>query len=300
MNKLKSWIHAARPRTLPLALSSTLLGSFLADADHAIKIPVLVFAIITTILLQILSNLANDYGDFTKGTDRQDRIGPKRMVATGAISPKEMKLGVIFTSILALISGSILILVGIPGIISIKSVIFLLLGLAAIAASIKYTVGKKPYGYVGLGDIAVFIFFGLIGVVGTYYLHTGALKFAIILPAISIGLLSAGVLNLNNMRDEKSDIISNKRTLVVLMGGKIAKFYHFILILGSIISATAYTIICYKSPWQLLFFLATPLLVKDINLVFKNINPEELNPELRYLALSTFIFSICFGLGNIL
>lgn len=292
-----AWLHAMRLRTLPLALSSTLFGSFLAVADGTFKWSVFLLAATTTTLLQILSNLANDYGDFTKGTDSKGRIGPLRMVTSGAITPKAMIRGIILVVLLTLVSGLSLIYFGLGKSFGITQLIFFFLGVAAIVAAIKYTVGKKPYGYQGFGDLFVFIFFGLVGVGGTYYLHSGFFKYSILLPAASIGLLSAGVLNLNNLRDFFTDRKAGKRTLVVILGTRKAKLYHFLLISGAFMLTFIYSLYHFHSAYQLLFLLSVPLFVNDIKTVLTNTSPADLNPELRRLALSTLVFTLSYGLG---
>ena len=236
---LRPWIEAFRLRTLPLALSNTIIGSCLAAADDKFRWSVFGLAALTTVLLQIMSNMANDYGDFVNGKDTAERIGPKRMVQSGEITPKTMLRGIIVIGILCAVSGVSLILIGTAGMDITNLLIFSILGLAAIAAAIKYTVGKNPYGYRGLGDIFVFIFFGLVGVIGTYFLHTQAFRIDLILPASAIGFLSVGVLNMNNMRDYEQDKKAGKRTIVVAMGEKNAAYYHLFLVGG----AAALTII---------------------------------------------------------
>jgi 1,4-dihydroxy-2-naphthoate polyprenyltransferase len=227
---MNHWIHAARPRTLPLAFSSTLLGSLLAWHDRPFKVSVFILALLTTLFLQILSNLANDYGDSVNGMDNEHRVGPQRTVQSGAISRKAMLAAIIVTSTLALITGILLIAFGFDFSLSPTVIIFFLLGLASLAAAIKYTVGKNPYGYRGFGDLFVYIFFGLTGVLGTYFLHTGSIPWMMLLPASAIGFLSTAVLNLNNMRDVEGDARSGKRTLVVIMGNDKAHYYHLLLI----------------------------------------------------------------------
>lgn len=293
-------MHAFRLRTLPLAMSSTILGSFVAAAERKFSWNVFILTSVTTVLLQILSNLANDYGDFKKGTDTPDRIGPLRMVQSGQIKPGEMLMAISVVIILTLITGISLIFSGTEGQGNNIKLLFLILGIGAIFAAVKYTVGKNPYGYKGFGDIFVFIFFGLIGVLGTFYLHTHYFKPDLILPAASIGFLSAGVLNLNNMRDYQSDKKNRKRTLVVIMGSEKAKFYHLGLIIGAIGTVILYTMLNFKSPYQFLFLVPVPFFIQNVIIVFKNKKPIELNAELRKLALSTLIFSITFGLGLML
>jgi 1,4-dihydroxy-2-naphthoate octaprenyltransferase len=295
--EIKIWIKAFRLRTLPLALSSVALGCFVANYDGALNWKVCVLAASTTLFLQILSNLANDYGDSKHGTDNLDRVGPLRAVQSGIIAPKEMKQVVILFMTLSFISGLWLIYEGTKGIPLINVVLFLALGLGAIAAAVKYTIGDHPYGYSGFGDLFVFIFFGLTGVIGTYYLNTHKLNWEILLPASAMGFLSAGVLNLNNMRDRVNDEISGKHTLVVKMGMQKAKWYHFFLLLGSVLSGLTYMLINYHSPFQLLFLITLPMLWINVAVVFKNTVPQELDPYLKKLALASLLFSFAFGIG---
>jgi len=297
---IKPWIEAARLKTLPLALASPLMGSFLAWSEGRFQWVVFILATTTTLLLQILSNLANDYGDFASGADNDERIGPRRLVQSGEITPQKMKAGIIINIILALISGVLLIYFGAKGKDSLIIFLFLVLGMAAIVAAIKYTVGKNPYGYRGLGDISVFLFFGLIGVLGTHFLHTGSFNAWHALPASAIGLLSAGVLNLNNLRDYESDKKFHKRTLVVWMGNQKAKYYHLGLIIASAILGPLYVLFNYHSAYQFLFLLAFPLFILNIKAVFSYTNPMELYPELKRLALATLLFAITFGIGMVL
>ena len=270
--KLKAWISAARLRTLPLSISGILVGSAFAyqrlDYWNATKsflqnknveesglsklidafnfefnyiIPIL--ALITTLGFQILSNFANDYGDGVKGTDNEDRIGPMRALQSGIISPKEMKRAMVITAVLTLISAILLIYVSLGIERLLISLFFLVLGIAAIWAAIKYTVGDNAYGYRGLGDVFVFIFFGPVSVMGIYFLITKGLEWFMIFPSITVGLLSVAVLNLNNMRDIESDKKAGKNTIVVKMGLAKAKLVHYgfvvIAFLCAVISTTS-------------------------------------------------------------
>jgi 1,4-dihydroxy-2-naphthoate octaprenyltransferase len=291
------WVNAARPRTLPLALSSTTLGSFLAASDHAFSGSVFVLASLTTVLLQILSNMANDYGDYMNGKDTVHRIGPQRMVQSGQISPQRMLTALYCLAFTTLCAGIALIVVGTRNAPAGSTIFFLFLGMSAIVAAITYTVGKNPYGYRGFGDFSVFIFFGLAGSLGTYYLHTHQMRFDLLLPATSIGLLSMGVLNLNNLRDERSDRLAKKRTLVVLIGTSRAKLYHMALLVTAVSTGLAYTLLNFRSGYQFLFLLPLPLLLQNISIVFRNTRPAELNAELKRLSLSTLLFSLTFGVG---
>lgn len=296
---IKNWISAFRLRTLPLALSNTIVGSALAVMEGGFRWPVFVWAAVTTVLLQILSNMANDYGDFVNGKDTAERIGPKRMVQSGEISAKTMLQGMIVIGILCAISGVTLIVVGTSGMDISGLLIFGVLGLAAIAAAVKYTVGKNPYGYRGLGDIFVFVFFGLVGVLGTCFLHTQSFSWDALLPASSVGLLSVGVLNMNNMRDYEADKKSGKRTIVVAMGEKKAAYYHLFLITGAMFLSVIFTILNYHSVWQWLFLLCLPLLFLNLRKVFSYKNGAELYPELPRVSMATLIFSLLFLIGAI-
>ena len=243
---LQIWLDAARPKTLPLALVSILTGSVLAYAAGQFSLPISLMAFITATLLQILSNLANDYGDAVKGTDNEKRLGPLRALQSGAVTKEQMKQAIGFNIVLTVISGLILVFYSLSSLESILT--FIGLGILAILAAIAYTMGSKPYGYVGLGDISVFLFFGLLGVSGTYFLHTGHVDTTLFLPALGCGLLAVAVLNINNMRDIENDRECGKRTVAVRLGQRKAKQYHFILLGGAILAFAAYLLIQDK-PW---------------------------------------------------
>lgn len=293
-------MSAFRLRTLPLSLSSIALGSFLAEGIGAFRWSVFLLAALTTLFLQILSNLANDYGDSVKGVDNADRIGPQRSVQSGAISSKSMRNAIVVFSVLSLVSGVWLILEGTVGLNQLYVFGFLALGLGAIAAAIKYTVGERPYGYSGMGDLFVFIFFGLTGVAGTYFLHTHRFDWIVLLPASAIGCLSAGVLNLNNLRDRENDKRSGKNTLVVKLGARVGKIYHLTLLIVAVSAGVIFTALNYHSPTQLLFLITLPLLFINSRAVLTNEKPRELDPQLKKLALTTFLFALTFGTGLII
>ncbi|AZJ37060.1 1,4-dihydroxy-2-naphthoate octaprenyltransferase [Tenacibaculum singaporense] len=311
---MKNYIKAARLRTLPLSVSGIIVGAAIGNYDYInntesffccfgcplfFQTGIFWLAILTTIGFQVLSNFANDYGDGVKGTDNQ-REGEARMVASGVITPKQMKNAMIVTGVFTTIIALLLIYVSFGKDNFLYSIIFFGLGIASIVAAIKYTVGKSAYGYSGFGDVFVFIFFGLLAVVGTYFLYTKQLNFMIFLPAITVGLLSTAVLNLNNMRDRENDAKSGKNTLVVKMGAESAKFYHYFLIVASLMFALLYTVIKFQSPYQFLFIIAYLPLVKHLVFVYKNKEEALLDGELKKVALSTFLFSILFGLGQVL
>jgi 1,4-dihydroxy-2-naphthoate octaprenyltransferase len=295
---MKVWIKALRPRTLPLALSSIAMGSFLSVAYNAFNVLICILAVITTAFLQMLSNLANDYGDYQHGADSAVRKGPSRMVQSGKIKPSRMKKVIYIFIILSLASGITLLIISFEDNWD-KFLPFLILGIACILAAIGYTMGGKPYGYAGLGDISVFIFFGFIGVAGSFYLFTHSWENTIILPAISCGLFSVAVLNVNNIRDIDSDREAGKFSIPVRIGRKNAIVYHWILILGGIAGAIAFTLLNLQSSWQWLFLVSVPFLLKN-GIKVSKVASEELDPYLRQMALSTLLFVITFGLGLVI
>lgn len=297
--KLKTWISAARLRTLPLSVSGIITGTALAIEYNTFSWNIFMYAIFTTLGLQILSNFANDYGDGIKGTDNHERVGPMRALQSGIITDKEMKKAMIFTSVITMLFALALIYAAFGSENFLFSVLFFLLGLASIAAAIKYTVGESAYGYRGLGDIFVFIFFGLLSVLGMFFLYRHQLSAILVLPAISIGLLSTAVLNLNNMRDRISDENAGKHTLVVKLGSKNAKKYHYSLILIALITQICFVFFT-ENYWLSLTFIAFIPLVLHVTTVVENTVPKNLDPELKKVALSTFLFSLLFLVGALL
>ncbi|MDI1321379.1 MAG: 1,4-dihydroxy-2-naphthoate polyprenyltransferase [Algoriphagus sp.] len=292
--KKEAWLHAVRLRTLPLALASIFAGSFLAAWKDSFRWEILLLASLTTIFLQILSNLSNDYGDTVHGADSADRQGPVRAVQSGLISLAEMKRAMYFFGFLSLISGLFLLFLALQD--WKLFAIFLGLGLAAIWASISYTSGKNPYGYAGLGDISVFIFFGLLGVLGTYFLHTLSFEPIAIGIAVSLGCFSATVLNINNIRDIDSDKLAGKRSIPVRIGREKAIQYNWALImtgnifLGGFASTTG-------EWYTLLSFFAFLIMIKVGAGVQMAKSSAETDPYLKKMALSTLLWVILFGIG---
>ncbi|MFT6746967.1 MAG: 1,4-dihydroxy-2-naphthoate octaprenyltransferase [Glaciecola sp.] len=295
--KIKAWLAAFRLRTLPLAFSSIITGSAIAYYHFSFDALIFSLALLTTLFLQVLSNLANDYGDSEHGADNENRIGPERTVQSGAISKKHMKIAMVVFSILALSSGIPLIVEGTKNINLKWFLIFLILGIGSIAAAIKYTAGKNPYGYKGLGDVFVFIFFGLVGVIGTFILQFQYInRFLLIeslFPAIAMGCFSAAVLNMNNMRDHLNDKNSGKITLAVRLGTKGSKIYHSTLIFTGIASMYYFGYISHFGTTDYLF-LSVPNLLFIVHLLkVINVTDEKYyDPELKKIALTTFLFSI--------
>lgn len=300
MASVSAWVESFRLHTLPLSLSTIILGSLLAAYHHEFQWSVFVWAILTTLFLQILSNLANDYGDAEKGVDNEDRLGPKRGLQAGAISIKQMRQAIIVFVILSLVSGIFLIIDGTKGLELSYGLVLFVIGIGAIVAAMKYTMGKNPYGYSGFGDVFVFIFFGLVGVLGSYFLHTHTLSASEVLPAISIGCFSAGVLNLNNLRDRENDKVHGKHTLVVRLGLKKAKHYHAVLLIVGMATAVAYSLLNTATIWAWIYLFSFIGIIKSIVVVQRNEDPKELYPELKRLSLSALAFAVLFGLGLVL
>lgn len=298
-DKIKSWITAFRLRTLPLSLSCIAMGSFLAYFRSSFDWSIFIFSFATTIFLQILSNLANDYGDAIFGADNEYRKGPNRMVQDGQITKNQMKKMIIFFGIISFVTG--LILLYISNLDSRSYIFFLVLGILAIVAAVNYTIGmKKPYGYKGFGDISVYIFFGLVAVLGSYYLHAKSLDWQLILPASTCGFFATAVLNINNMRDIESDKIAGKISIPVRIGLIKALIYHAILLIAGLTFSLVFILLNYKSPVQFIFLLSLPLLVKNYFGVKRANSPIEIDPFLKQMALTTLIFVSLFGVGLIL
>ena len=294
--KFKLWISAFRLRTLPLALTSIGMGAALASYNLSFSWPILIGGVSTTLFLQILSNLANDYGDYTNGADNETRIGPTRAMQTGLISVAEMKTAIVVFIVLSLISGCFLLYVAFAHqAISWLPVLFFLLGLGCIAAAIKYTAGKNPYGYKGFGDLFVFVFFGWVGVCGTYFLMTKEFSWDILLPSTTMGLFAAAVLNINNIRDIDTDAQAGKKTLAMRLGYKPARLYHVVIILIAIACAFAFIMKKDLEYGWLLFPGILPALWNAAS-VYKNEDPTRLDPWLKQMVFSSLIFLVFFTL----
>lgn len=292
--KKEAWLHAVRLRTLPLALASIFAGSFIAAWQNSFRWEILVLASLTTVFLQILSNLSNDYGDSVHGADSIDRQGPVRAVQSGLITLPEMKKAMYLFGALSLISGLSLLYLAVQDLQIF--LLFLGLGLAAIWASITYTSGKNPYGYAGLGDLSVFIFFGLLGVLGTYFLHTYSSNNLAVLIAVALGFFSTAVLNINNIRDIDSDKLAGKKSIPVRIGRSNAVKYNWsLIILGNL--ALLWFVI-YSSEWfSLIALLASILMIKVARGVQVAQSAQETDPYLKKMAISTLFWVVLFGIG---
>lgn len=293
---IKPWISAFRLRTLPLALSCIGMGSFLAADAGMFSWSIFALCVTTTIFLQILSNLANDYGDSMHGADHAERQGPSRAVQSGRISLKAMRNAMIVFAVLCLLSGISLLYVAF-GWEWQAFLFFFGLGLLSIVAAITYTAGRKPYGYAGLGDISVLLFFGIVGVMGSSYLYTHQIIWSHVFPALSCGLFSVAVLNVNNIRDIESDKQAGKLSIPVRIGRRKAVGYHWILIVLGLSFGVVFTLLELTSPWQWLFLAVLPLFIKNGLGVSRNTEAAAIDPYLKQMAISTLLFVLAFGVG---
>jgi 1,4-dihydroxy-2-naphthoate octaprenyltransferase len=292
--KISSWIKAFRLRTLPLSMSGIIMGSFIAKRDGYWNSSIFIFAMLTTLFFQILSNLANDLGDAQKGTDNDNRVGPVRAIQSGEITSEQMKVAVSVFSLLSILSASFLIFLSSKGMTFEVVILYSVLAVLSIIAAITYTVGKKAYGYSGFGDVFVFVFFGLVSVLGSYSLYSKIFNWHVLLPALSIGFLSTAVLNLNNMRDHVNDKAQNKNTLVVKFGLKKAKVYHMFLIGLAIITLILF--ILNLGFLSLVFVFPISVLLFHLRRVLHIKDEKVFDPELKKVALSTFTIALIYAL----
>lgn len=298
---LRDWLSAFRLRTLPLASSAMLVGGGLGFAEHPHAAGVCVLSLITAFLLQILSNLANDYGDTLHGADNADRVGPQRAVQSGRISPAQMKRAIAITAVLALITGISLLILAL-GITGHWTAFWILLatGILAIGAAYQYTAGSKPYGYKGLGDVSVFLFFGLIGVLGSAFLYMGIFIQEAFLPACWVGLQSTAVLNLNNLRDHENDRASGKMTIVARLGYRKGVMYHALLVMTASMLMTVWAMM-HSTVWMWAITIGWSVLsVLQLGRLMQVRQFAAIDPELKKTALATFACALVFFAGHML
>ncbi|RKS87578.1 1,4-dihydroxy-2-naphthoate prenyltransferase [Orbus hercynius] len=296
--KLVPWIESLRLKTLPLALSTILVGNALAYWHGHCNLWIMLLTLLTASLLQILSNLANDYGDAIKGADKHDRLGPLRGIQQGLITLKQLRQAIIINIILCLISGFALLSLACDSYIEFGQ--FILLGCCSIIAAITYTIGKKPYGYIGLGDLSVLIFFGLVSILGSYYLQNKQIDWLLFYPAIGCGLLSVAVLNINNLRDVHSDQLNNKRTLIVLIGDKAGCYYHALLLILAFCLLAHFSFSYLQTIWSYLFVIVAPLAAMQIHAVFKYRSTSAIAPLLFSTVKLAMLTNVLYCLGIVL
>ncbi len=296
MKKIRYYIVAMRLRTLPLSLAGVILGLMLAAADYHVRWGVVIFTLLTTLSLQLLSNVANELGDALKGTDRADRQGPGYTVSTGLLKPKDLKRMIWAYVILSVCFGLAMIKSSFGTLLSLESILLMILGACAISGAMKYTLGSNPYGYGGLGDVFVFIFFGIVSVLGSYFVAAHDIpSWYLLLPAVSMGAFSVAVLNVNNIRDMKTDA-ATRVTIPIRIGEKWAKVYQTALIVAGWGCMFAYAFSRMHSLWHYLFVLTLPLFVMHVAGVWKR-HGKDLDPMLPLLVVSTFLFAVLGGLG---
>lgn len=298
MNKprWKVWLQAARLRTLPLATAAVFLGSGLAAEANQFRVSVFVLCLLTAIGLQVLSNLANDYGDAVSGADNDDRVGPQRTVVSGLITKTQMTRAMILVGGLTILSGLSLLWTAFSGDWA-AILTFIGFGGLALIAAVTYTVGRRPYGYRGLGDLSVFLFFGLLGVLGTYYLFTQTFDMWLILPAASCGFLASAVLNINNIRDMETDVAAGKHTFAVRIGRDWARRYHWALVGGAFVLTALFNLSCQRGLLAWLFLIAAIPLFKAATVVSRSEDPVLLDKQLKATAMGSLIFNLLLAIG---
>ncbi|MRS17257.1 1,4-dihydroxy-2-naphthoate polyprenyltransferase [Enterobacteriaceae bacterium RIT691] len=298
LSRTQAWLESLRPKTLPLAFAAIVVGTALAWWQGHFNPLVAILALLTAGLLQILSNLANDYGDAVKGSDKPDRIGPLRGMQKGVITQEQMKRALIITVTLICLSG--IALLSTSSQTTEDFIGFMVLGAVSIIAAITYTVGTRPYGYIGLGDISVLMFFGWLSVMGSWYLQTHTLEMITFLPATACGLLATAVLNINNLRDINSDRENGKNTLAVRLGPVVARRYHACLLMGALLCLALFNLLALHSLWGWLFILATPLLVKQARFVATHHDPVDMRPMLERTVKGALLTNLLFVVGIVL
>jgi len=296
---IKAWLHAARLRTLPLSVSGIFVGTGLAALLGAFDGLIFSLALLTTIGFQVLSNFANDLGDSQKGTDNAQRVGPARAIQSGQLTSVQVKRGMWIVGLLALVSALLLIYKSVPNLSKQAILIYVILAILCIIAAVTYTVGKNAYGYRGLGDVMVFLFFGLVSVIGVFGLYGESFEWLVLFPAISIGAWSTAVLNLNNLRDVQNDAQMQKRTMVVQLGYEKGKIYHVFLVASGLATwfFTVYLLAISTYNYYLFVSLLPSVgLFLHLKKVLETHTPAELDSELKKVALLTFFSALLFAI----
>jgi 1,4-dihydroxy-2-naphthoate octaprenyltransferase len=294
--QIKAWIKALRIRTLPLAISGIVVGNAVAYFYGAYDAFILKMSLYTALLLQILSNLANDYGDFQKGTDNENRVGPERALQSGAIEPRDMKTAMMVVGFFAFICGSLLVYYGLSEAKPLAGLFFIGIGIISIVAAVFYTVGKNAYGYKGLGDVMVFLFFGITAVAGAFYLQFKDILWQVLLPAGAIGFFSAGVLNMNNMRDVVNDEACGKITIPVRLGFTRSKIYHSFLMLAGVGCATVFQCM-YLPPYMAWHLAGLGIVCVHLIIVWRITDEKKFDGQLKLNVLATLLYAICISIA---
>ena len=295
MNEFRAAFASMRLRTLPLSMGGVILGILLATADFKVNVWVAILIVLTTVCLQILSNLSNELGDVLHGTDTADRKGPQYGLNSGVLTIRQMKVLIGIFVAECIICGTAMTLVSFGTLWEMTPILVLLMGAGAIMGAMKYTLGRNPYGYRGLGDVYVFLFFGLVAVLGSYFVASHTLFWRLLLPGAAVGCFSVGVLNVNNIRDMETDA-ANRVTVAIRLGEKKAKIYQTVLIVLGWIFMLAYCQLRMFSWWHYLFVLTLPLFILHLRGVWKRTG-KALDPMLSLLVMSTFLFCVLAGVG---
>ncbi len=291
ISKFHVWILASRPKTLPAAVTPVIVGSAIAGFENEFKLIPAFLALVISLLIQIGTNFVNDLYDFLKGTDSPDRVGPQRVLASGLITETEMRRAIIFTFGLAFLLGLYLVYLG--------GWIVLLIGVSSILAGVAYTAGPYPLAYNGLGDIFVFIFFGFVATVGTFYVQAYSFSILALLASVPVGLLITNILVVNNYRDVEDDKKSNKKTLAVLFGKSFVRIQYLSSI---IISYLVLFIVFYffkRSVWVFLPLISLPLAVKLIKMIY-SLKGSALNKTLALTGIFSSVYGLLFAIGLLL
>lgn len=291
LSPVKIWIAASRPKTLPAAAAPVLAASALAWHDHYFRPGPAVACLLIALLLQIAANLANDLFDFQRGTDTPDRLGPLRVTQAGLLTPGQVKIGMAVCFTVSAFLGLY--------VASVSSWHILLVGILAIVAALAYSGGPLPYGYYGLGEIGVFLFFGLAAVCGTYYAQAVTLTPAVYMVAAAMGFLSTGILVVNNLRDINTDKAGGKKTLAVLLGATFTKREYFVLITLAYLIPAVLWFFFVSFPWVLLTYISLPLAFRACNHV-NRLTGRELNPVLAETGRLELLFAILLSIGLIM
>lgn len=295
MRKIALYLSAMRLRTLPLSSAGVILGLALAAADYLVSCPVIIFTLLTTVCLQILSNVGNELGDSLRGSASGQGRAAAEALGKGEMTAGGLKVLAAVFAVLCAVSGVCMIYFSFGTLLCMESLMLMLLGASAISAAVRYTLGRNPYGYRGLGDIYVFVFFGLVAVLGAYFVAAHTLHWKLLLPAVSIGAFSVGVLNVNNIRDMESDA-ATRVTVPLKIGERNAKIYHTVLIVAGWAAMLAYSALRFFDPWHYLFVFTLPLFAVHAAGVWRRTG-KELDPMLPLLVVSTFLFALAAGFG---
>lgn len=297
MNNIHRWVIATRLETVILSLASVGLGSALASFTGTFDWRVGLLAVLVAALLQVVCNLANDYGDFVHGADPINNVKPPSALQTGLVTLKQVRRALQWLVVLIFDLGAVLLYRAALAPVALG--FFVVLGVLAVIASITYTMGNNPYGYQGWGDVAVFVFFGLVGVGGTFYLHTQQASSVWLLPAISCGSLAVGVLNVNNIRDLNADAQVGKNTIPVRFGRKTALCYHWCLITGSVVAVLAFLLCHVHTLWPYACLCTVPLLLRHGIMVSRQ-GPAQLTKQLQSLVCIMLVFVVLLSIGLVL